>query len=154
MQIARRWATKLRTALNFRRKEQPTLSMPQKPLPLQGISILIVQAEDAIPLIFIRKLQAMGCEVVHARSGGEAVTLWSDRKGRFHLLIADINFCWSGSEKNLPEILRKEYPHLPVIYLIKEMNDFYINRMPAESTFFHTVSLALSQPADKVTAKS
>ena len=78
-------------------------------------TILIVEDETAVRLILVNLLERRGYTVLHAASGTEALDVWAQHKDRIRLLLTDL--VMPGlSGRALAERLRRDAPHLKVIY--------------------------------------
>jgi CheY-like chemotaxis protein len=80
-------------------------------------TILLVEDEDGVRALIARVLASRGYTVLQARSGPQALALWSAAKDRIDLVITDIVMPGGMNGMELAAALREEATDLPVVYI-------------------------------------
>ncbi|HEY2513693.1 MAG TPA: ATP-binding protein [Polyangiaceae bacterium] len=77
-------------------------------------TVLVVDDEPMVRLAIVRMLESLGCEVLEAEGGSEALLLLAKRRRDVTLVLFDLTSPRAGMREALP-ILRERWPDLKVI---------------------------------------
>jgi PAS domain S-box-containing protein len=83
-----------------------------------GVPRTIFVVEDELPLreMASKILTRLGYQVVVAKDGQEALTLWPQYRGKIDLLLTDMMMPGGMTGRELADRILAEEPHVPVIY--------------------------------------
>jgi PAS domain S-box-containing protein len=79
-------------------------------------TILLVEDERPVRELVSRVLQKFGYRILHAGTGGEAVSVWNVHKREISLLLTDLIMPDNMNGRELAETLWKQVPDLKVIF--------------------------------------
>jgi CheY-like chemotaxis protein len=79
-------------------------------------TIFIVEDETPLRIMASKVLQRMGYQVVAAKDGPEALSLWPKHRGKIDLLFTDMVMPGGMTGRELADQILREDPRLPVIY--------------------------------------
>ncbi|MEQ1841820.1 MAG: response regulator [Verrucomicrobiales bacterium] len=82
---------------------------------LKGSTILLVEDEAAVRKLVRKLLEMLGCSVIEAPSGRQALTLWPEIKDRISLVVSDIVMPEGISGWDLAKELHHRHPALPIL---------------------------------------
>lgn len=82
---------------------------------LKGTTILLVEDELAVRKLVRKLLEVLGCQVVEASSGREALDLWPGIRHRVSLVVSDIVMPEGISGWDLAKELRRRHPDLGIL---------------------------------------
>jgi len=82
---------------------------------IKGTSILLVGDEDAVRKLVRKLLEMLGCEVVEAASGRQALDLWPEVSEKISLVVTDIVMPEGISGWDLARELHSTHPDLGIL---------------------------------------
>lgn len=91
-------------------------SEPSRVVRGRGETVLVVEDEPALRHLVRRIIQGYGYSVIEAKSGVEALEVWSREKEQIHLLLTDIVMPEGISGRELARTLLAESPDLKIIF--------------------------------------
>jgi CheY-like chemotaxis protein len=93
------------------------IAAPAPPTPaVRGTeTILLVEDEEPVRRLAAGALEWCGFNVVEARTGAEALQIWSQRRSDIHLLLTDVAMPGGVTGVELAEAIRAQQPLLPVM---------------------------------------
>jgi PAS domain S-box-containing protein len=91
-------------------------SNPPLPVSTGRERILVVEDETAVRQLACSLLKRQGYDVLQASSGPEALAVWREHQGEFHLLFTDIVMPGGLTGLELAKKLRQEKPGLRVLF--------------------------------------
>lgn len=95
--------------------EAPFQRIPPATLqPLAGITVLVVDDEDAVRKMVTQMLTMQGMTVIQARNGPEALELFGQHRDSIRVVLSDLTMPGMNGWQLL-KALRQKRPHLPVI---------------------------------------
>lgn len=102
--------------------------LPPKPIPgsgrrrallasqnLKGVGVLLVEDEAAVRKLVRKLLELLGCSVVEAASGRQALDLWPSLSGTIRLVVSDIVMPEGVSGWDLARELHSQHPELGIL---------------------------------------
>lgn len=95
--------------------QSKTSSSPVKEKVLQGTKILLVEDESAVRMLVRKLLEMLGCSVIEAKSGRQALELWPDIQDEITLVVSDIVMPEGVSGWDLARELRKNRPDVGIL---------------------------------------
>lgn len=104
-------------ALETAQGTQPVKNSPsiQKKKALEGTKILLVEDESAVRMLVRKLLEMLGCTVIEAASGRQALDLWPDIQDEISLVVSDIVMPEGVSGWDLARELRKNRPEVGIL---------------------------------------
>jgi PAS domain S-box-containing protein len=98
--------------------EQADAEKPTTQITIRGgnETILLVEDEKPVRELVSRVLQKYGYRILHAGTGGEAVSVWNVHKREISLLLTDLVMPDNMNGRELAETLWKQMPDLKVIF--------------------------------------
>jgi CheY-like chemotaxis protein len=82
---------------------------------IEGTTILLVEDEAAVRKLVRKLLEVIGCEVIEAASGREALERWPDIRDRVSLVVSDIVMPDGVSGWDLTRELHQRHPDLGIL---------------------------------------
>ncbi len=82
---------------------------------LTGATILLVEDEDAVRKLVRKLLEMLGCSVIEATSGREALALWEEISDQVTLVVSDIVMPENVSGWELARELHHRHPSLGIL---------------------------------------
>jgi len=82
---------------------------------LKGSTILLVEDEAAVRKLVRKLLEMLGCSVIEAPSGRQALSLWPEIRDRVSLVVSDIVMPEGISGWDLAKELHHRHPALPIL---------------------------------------
>ena len=82
---------------------------------LRGETVLLVEDEDAVRKLVRKLLERLGCSVVEAASGREALDLWPGLRERVDLVVSDVVMPGGVSGWDLARELHQRHPELGIL---------------------------------------
>jgi signal transduction histidine kinase/DNA-binding response OmpR family regulator len=98
-------------------------------------TVLLVEDEPDARHLAKLALEQLGCVVVDAGSGREALEIWKEQQGKFDLLLSDLVLPDDVTGFDLAERLQRETPRLPVIIASGYVADRFASRMAQQPNF-------------------
>ena len=98
--------------------EETDMEKPTTQITVRGgnETILLVEDERPVRELVSRVLQKYGYRILHAGTGGEAVSVWNVHKREISLLLTDLIMPDNMNGRELAETLWKQVPDLKVIF--------------------------------------
>jgi len=93
----------------------PNLSSDQVESPRQPL-VLLAEDEEAVRDVIARLLRSLGCSVLAARHGEEALSLFAAHREQIRLALIDLNMPRLDGEPTIRQ-LRAAQPQLPIILM-------------------------------------
>jgi len=93
----------------------PPRRMALEEATLKGATILLVEDEVAVRKLVRKLLEMLGCSVIEAASGREALALWPDIFDRVALVVSDIVMPEGVSGWDLARELHQNHPDLGIL---------------------------------------
>lgn len=82
---------------------------------LEGTKILLVEDESAVRMLVRKLLEMLGCTVIEAASGRQALDLWPEIQDEIALVVSDIVMPEGVSGWDLARELRKHRPEVGIL---------------------------------------
>ncbi|MEC5126592.1 ATP-binding protein [Verrucomicrobiales bacterium BCK34] len=82
---------------------------------LEGTKILLVEDESAVRMLVRKLLEMLGCSVIEAESGRQALDLWPDIQDEIALVVSDVVMPEGVSGWDLARELRKKRPEVGIL---------------------------------------
>jgi PAS domain S-box-containing protein len=120
----------------FPRQEAPELTAtPPAPLPIAGgrETILLVEDEPQVSAVIRRVLTSYGYTILTAPDGPSGLAIWEARGHEIDLLITDVVMPGGMTGPEVAASLRRDRPHLRVIFITGYQADFDIDLIGPDS---------------------
>jgi two-component system cell cycle sensor histidine kinase/response regulator CckA len=114
---------------------------PNRPIPAESGSILVVDDEPLVLKMFSTILRTRGYSVVDATSGGEALSKFDANSSEIRLLVTDIVMPHMNGIELATEVKRRA-PHLKVLYV----SGYALSTLASEGFPVERIDVFLQKP--------